>query len=451
MLEKQQHMADKKHGIQVQMLTNMVESRFKDTQADIKAIKASIQKTAQSGKAPSSILFMNTPLADNAKKGEKIKLRKKGIEDGMYIEPEDTSAVTKTADTKSLNQTADTSVVTKTAVISQTAAISSTHTPPTHTTSPHTTTTTVPPPSVSIAQKPPSKTKTTKPSSPPAKKQKTTDVTTSVVMATVVETPVVSTPVSQSLITIQTTAIITPAQKQKTSADKSVVVMTTAVETPVVSAAVSQPSTTALSLPISQPKLFSRKRKPITANEGIHDPNAEKYPLELEAIKNEMRQFYTEEVPSKRKFSSLIGYMAPEDMNDYLKLKARQAKVQAKVDSENESLSEEGIAKRLEFYLSKVKQIEEFAQELNKEKADQKKKLREQLLAFIMNEKFYPAEEQQFKEWPLVALKHEAERIQRIKNDPSKKKNAPNWSKYKKLIADLTVEYKGKKKGAGGC
>ncbi|KAF5782758.1 hypothetical protein HanXRQr2_Chr11g0499871 [Helianthus annuus] len=174
-------------------------------------------------------------------------------------------------------------------------------------------------------------------------------------MATVVETPVVLTTVSQPLITTQTTAIITPAQKQKTSADTSVVVMTTAVETPVVSTVVSQPSTTALTFPIPQPKLFSRKRKPISDDEGIHDPNAAKYPLELEAIKNEMRQFYTEEDPSKRRFSSLIGYMAPEDMDDYLKIKARQAKVKAKVDSESEGLSDEGIAKRLEFYFTKVK------------------------------------------------------------------------------------------------
>ncbi|KAJ0435715.1 hypothetical protein HanIR_Chr17g0896371 [Helianthus annuus] len=76
--------------------------------------------------------------------------------------------------------------------------------------------------------------------------------------------------------------------------------MIVAVETPVVSTIVCQPSTTALSFPISQPRLFSRKRKPIAADEGIHDPNAEKYPLELDAIKNEMRQFYTETDPSKK-------------------------------------------------------------------------------------------------------------------------------------------------------
>ncbi|KAJ0886827.1 hypothetical protein HanRHA438_Chr09g0383821 [Helianthus annuus] len=411
LLERQKQMADQQHAIHVQKLTNMVESRFKDTQANIKAIKAHIQSA--SGKVPSTVLFMNKPFSNNAKKGEKIKWKKKGIDAGIYVEPESSQ--------------------TKTAVS-------------THTTSPHTTTTTVPPPSVSTAPKSPSPSKTANPSSPPAEKQKTADVITSVVMATVVVTPVVSTAVSQPLITTPTKAIITPAQKQKTYADTSVVVMTTTVETPVVSTAFSQSSTLALTFPTSQPKLFSRKRKPISADEDIHDPNAAKYPLELEAIKNEMRKFYTEEDPSKRRFSSLIGYMAPEDMDDYLKIKARQAKLRAKVESESEGLSEEGIAKRLDFFLTKVKQIEEFAQELNKEKAEQRKKLRKQYLAYIMKEKFYPAEEKQFEGWPIVALKHEADRIDRIKNDPTKKKNAPNWSKYKKLIADLTAEYKGKKK-----
>ncbi|KAJ0480488.1 hypothetical protein HanIR_Chr13g0632251 [Helianthus annuus] len=89
--------------------------------------------------------------------------------------------------------------------------------------------------------------------------------------------------------------------------------------------------------------------------------------------------------------------------------------------------------------------MEDFAQELSKEKADQRNKLRKEYLAYIMKERFYPAKEKQFEEWPIVALKHEADRIDRIKNDPRKKKTAPNWSKYKKLIADLTSEYKRKK------
>ena len=83
-------MADQQHAIHVQKLTNMVESRFKDTQADIKAIKAHIQSA--SGKVPPTVLFMNEPFPDNAKKGEKIKWKKKGIEDGIYIEPEKDSS-----------------------------------------------------------------------------------------------------------------------------------------------------------------------------------------------------------------------------------------------------------------------------------------------------------------------------------------------------------------------
>ena len=89
--------------------------------------------------------------------------------------------------------------------------------------------------------------------------------------------------------------------------------------------------------------------------------------------------------------------------------------------------------------------MEDYAQVLSKEKTDQRKAVRKELIAYIMKEKFYPAEENQFEEWPIVALKHEANRIERIKNDPRKKKTAPNWNKYKKLIADLTSEYKMKK------
>ncbi|KAF5817433.1 hypothetical protein HanRHA438_Chr02g0054221 [Helianthus annuus] len=345
LLERQKQMADQQHDIHVQKLTNMVESRFKGTQADIKAIKAHIQSA--SGKIPPTVLFMNEPFPDNAKKGKKIKWKKKGINDGIYIEPEKNSQ-------------------TKAAVL-------------THTTPPHTTTTTATPSSSSssviTAPKPNSPSKTATPPSPPAKKQKTADVTTSAVITTVVETPVVSTAVSQSLITTQTTAITTPAQKQKTSADISVVVMTTAVGTPVVSSTVSQPSTTALTIPTSQPKslsstkLYTRKRKVTQATEDKYDPNAAKYPMELEAVKSEMRQFYTEDDPSNRRFPSPIGFIVPEDIDEYLELKARQAKIRAKIECEGQS--DEAISEKLEFLLTKVKQMEDFAHELSKEKVDQ--------------------------------------------------------------------------------
>ncbi|MFS7946987.1 hypothetical protein Hanom_Chr06g00542721 [Helianthus anomalus] len=77
--------------------------------------------------------------------------------------------------------------------------------------------------------------------------------------------------------------------------------------------------------------------------------------------------------------------------------------------------------------------------------ADLQKKLRKDLLELIMSEKFYPTKVEQFKDWPLIALKAEVNRIEKIKNDPQMKRSAPDWNKYKKTIADLTLEYKRKK------
>ncbi|MFS7998289.1 hypothetical protein Hanom_Chr12g01151911 [Helianthus anomalus] len=77
--------------------------------------------------------------------------------------------------------------------------------------------------------------------------------------------------------------------------------------------------------------------------------------------------------------------------------------------------------------------------------ADLQKELRTDLLKLIMSEKFYPAKVEQFKDWPLIALKAEVNSIERIKNDPKMKRSAPDWNKYKKTIVDLTLEYKRKK------
>ncbi|XP_022004108.1 uncharacterized protein LOC110901605 [Helianthus annuus] len=64
-----------------------MESRFKNTQADIKAIKAHILNTTDT--APPTIIFVDNPPPDNAKKGEKLKqMKKRGYEDGLYIEPQ---------------------------------------------------------------------------------------------------------------------------------------------------------------------------------------------------------------------------------------------------------------------------------------------------------------------------------------------------------------------------
>ncbi|XP_035842244.1 uncharacterized protein LOC118488920 [Helianthus annuus] len=195
--------------------------------------------------------------------------------------------------------------------------------------------------------------------------------------------------------------------------------MTTVDETPIVSTTVGQKSTPDLIIPTPQPsKLLKRKRE-------------------------------TAQATDEKKFPSLIGFIIQENINEYLETKARQARIRAKVECKDQG--DEAILERREFLLNKVKQIAEYASELNKEvsslfpETEQRNELRKEYLAYIMKEKFYSAEETEFKDWPIIALKLEADRIEKIKLDPRKKKTAPNWNKYNKFIADLISEHKRKK------
>ncbi|XP_035835685.1 uncharacterized protein LOC118483969 [Helianthus annuus] len=211
------------------------------------------------------------------------------------------------------------------------------------------------------------------------------------------EWKVVSTHVSQTLSTTQIITISTPAQKQKTPTDISIVVTKTEVETPGVPTVVSHPSTTALNISTSQPKspspkkLYKRKRKfqknaddipapiPLSSTPyNVINPQpptqisstriesvAEKYPLELEAVKDEMKQFYTIDDPWERRFPSLIGFRNPLNMSEYLKLKARQADIRARIECKDQG--DKAISERMEFLLTKVKQMEDYAKDMSKD------------------------------------------------------------------------------------
>ncbi|MFS7890131.1 hypothetical protein Hanom_Chr00s000007g01615181 [Helianthus anomalus] len=162
-----------------------------------------------------------------------------------------------------------------------------------------------------------------------------------------------------------------------------------------------------------------------------------------------MRQFYTVDDPAKRKFPSLCGFRPPKNLDEYLKLKAKQAELQAKCEGLGES--DNIISSRMQLLLSKVKKLEDYARDLSKEMSNLplypnlQKEIRQDLLELIMRDKFYRAKVEQFKYWPHIALKAEASKIERIRNDPGMKRSAPDLSKYKKKIAELTLEYKTKK------
>ncbi|MFS7916713.1 hypothetical protein Hanom_Chr03g00180561 [Helianthus anomalus] len=75
MLHQQRQYADQQYEVQLQMFRNMMEARYKDTQADIKVIKAHLLQTT--GTSPPTIVSVENP--DDAKKGEKVNKGKEGL------------------------------------------------------------------------------------------------------------------------------------------------------------------------------------------------------------------------------------------------------------------------------------------------------------------------------------------------------------------------------------
>ncbi|MFS7964036.1 hypothetical protein Hanom_Chr08g00745381 [Helianthus anomalus] len=214
--------------------------------------------------------------------------------------------------------------------------------------------------------------------------------------------------------------------------------MTTTVETPVVSTVVSQPSTTfqfpsqTIFIPISKsptktpPKnVYSRKRKFQVHDDDIPAPiplsftpfiqtNPEPFnpppsptsnplvqPRTLEG-EDPSRAIPLTDDPSRRKFPSLHGFRPPKNRDEYLKLKVKQAEYIAK--HEGKGQGDNNISSRLQHGLSKVKKLEDYARDLSKEmsnlqpNADLQKKPRKDLFELIMRDKFYPAKVEQFKD-----------------------------------------------------
>ncbi|MFS7906118.1 hypothetical protein Hanom_Chr01g00055561 [Helianthus anomalus] len=88
---------------------------------------------------------------------------------------------------------------------------------------------------------------------------------------------------------------------------------------------------------------------------------------------------------------SLHGFRSPKNLDEYLKLKAKQAKLQAKYEGQGENDS--SISSRMQLLLSKVKKLEDYARDLSKEmsnlppNADLQKEMGKDLLELIMRYK----------------------------------------------------------------
>ncbi|KAJ0445403.1 hypothetical protein HanIR_Chr16g0842511 [Helianthus annuus] len=502
LLHQQRAYVDHQQEIHIQKIRNMMEARFMDTQADIKAFKAHLLKTTDS--APPTIIFLDNPPPADAKKGEKMKqLKKRGYEDGLYIAPDKSTMLAEIPKPDGIkkvdvttNAIADAKAMVKRHLEAKDKArweqekrvcmekdeqgVSEAKNEENH----------------EPKRKQPTR-KVKEPKSTPPKNSthqtsKRADDKTSVV-STAVGTSVVSTHVTPTIATasthIQSTALpqITlpsktssllptpPAKKQNTSGDTSSVVMETVVETPVVSTTVSQPSTTQITTtqptktPPTSPK---HKRRRIILNVDPSPPQSStqpltlvtipnavpfssvqvsnsstaifpagvQYPLDLEAVREEIISFYSEDDPAKRNLPSVQGYPRPNNIEEYLKLKAQQAEDISNRNTQGKSDRE--IQTNYQYLLTQVKILEQFSKDVCQnlsERADET--LRKHYVDYIMAYKTYKGEKYRYKEWTISELESETARIQdMIKNKV--KQTPPIWAKFKKNVPARTLQLK---------
>ncbi|MFS7948074.1 hypothetical protein Hanom_Chr06g00555721 [Helianthus anomalus] len=143
-------------------------------------------------------------------------------------------------------------------------------------------------------------------------------------------------------------------------------------------------TTSSSSLPPINPLL-----NPPTGSLPSASPLTTQYPLELLAVQSEMESFHKIEDPSKRTFPSLYGFRQPQNLDEYLKLKAKQAEVTAR--EESKGLGDRRYQGLLSHGLNKFRKLEDFAKDLSKSMSEQpldtelEKKLRVDYLDHIMS------------------------------------------------------------------
>ncbi|KAJ0916301.1 hypothetical protein HanPSC8_Chr06g0260061 [Helianthus annuus] len=487
-LHHQAQIADQQHEKHVQQLRNAMESRYKDTQADLKALKTQILHST--GTAPPPVFFIDQLPEDNAKKGEKIQeWRRKGITDGLYLAPENsnmTKQIPLPDGSKKIDVTTNALAEAlacvkrdreakkkakvdypdqgtsgsrddenlfdekkkptrkvrlpksipvrrsksaqkpppKTAVVTPgvsaavgTSVVSTSAPTSTHTTSTHTTSNVLPP-------SPP------KSQSPPVKRQKTAVVITSAVKTTVVGTPVVPTAVSLSQTTITTTTFpsktssVPPQIKRRRLIPKD---------------DVTSPSPTS-----SKPLALFNIPKPVPLSSvPMHKPLPPagiKFPLELEAVREEIKSFYNEDDPAKRSLPSIKGYPWPKNIEEYLKIKAKQAEDISKRNTQGKSDKE--VSRYYQYLLTQVSSLERFAKNVSQQISERAAEtLKKDYIESIMFYKKYKGERHMYKEWIVPELEAESARIhvmikRKVTHTP------PDWAKFKKNVPEKQLELK---------
>ncbi|KAJ0898023.1 hypothetical protein HanRHA438_Chr08g0352131 [Helianthus annuus] len=175
-------------------------------------------------------------------------------------------------------------------------------------------------------------------------------------------------------------------------------------------------------------------------------PLAAKYPLELLTVQGEIESFFKIEDLSKRTFPSLYDFRKPQNLDEYLKMKVRQAEMIAREDSKG--LGNREYQGQLSHELSKVRKLADFAKNLSKSMSERpidtelEKELRVDYIDHVMKHKPYKATRSQFKDWSSDALMEEIDRITKMNNDPMVKKTPPNGKKAKQVDPDEALKFK---------
>ncbi|MFS8031973.1 hypothetical protein Hanom_Chr17g01552211 [Helianthus anomalus] len=114
-----------------------------------------------------------------------------------------------------------------------------------------------------------------------------------------------------------------------------------------------------------------------------------------------MIQFYKEDDPSKRTFPSLQGFSKPQNIDEYLKMKAKQVELITKYVSKGKD--DRNYQGTYQHELSKVRKSEDIARDLSKSMSELplnvlEKELRIDYLDIIMRDNPYKAYKYQFKD-----------------------------------------------------
>ncbi|MFS8024246.1 hypothetical protein Hanom_Chr16g01460971 [Helianthus anomalus] len=167
------------------------------------------------------------------------------------------------------------------------------------------------------------------------------------------------------------------------------------------------------------------------------------YPLELIAVREEIKSFYSEDDPAKRILPSVQGYPRPYNIEEYLKIKAQQAEDISKRNSQGKSDKE--IQRHYQFLLTQVRTLEQFSIDLCQKLSERDdESLRKDYIEYIMAFKRYKSDKAQYREWTVGERKEELERIEKM-NKEKIKHTPPVWSKYLKNLPEEVLEPKGMK------